>query len=142
MVLSEPLLYTPRRQDVEDDGTTLVYTTRKSTRVDKTPLVLRAPQKKPATKRFDIGSIPEIPKFRDTRLIRHGSPRARHSKTPPRGGEASTRHERDRSPPRRDGHRHTRNREREDSLDRKEQEAEELAREVTRREREIQDLKK
>ncbi|KAH7847010.1 hypothetical protein Vadar_020735 [Vaccinium darrowii] len=143
MVLSEPLLCTPRRQEVEDDGgTTLVYTTRKGSRVEKTPAVLRAPQKKPATKRFDIGNIPEIPKFRDTRLIRHGSPRGRHSKTPPRGGEASTRRERNRSPPRRDGHRHTRNREREDSLDRKEQEAEELAREVTRREREIQDLKK
>ncbi|KAH7862454.1 hypothetical protein Vadar_005027 [Vaccinium darrowii] len=143
MVLSEPLWCTPRRKEVEDDGgTTLVYTTRKGSRVEKTAAVLRAPQKKPATKRFDIGNIPEIPKFRDTRLIRHGSPRGRHSKTPPRGGEASTRRERDRSPPKRDGHRHTRNREREDSLDRKEQEAEELAREVTRQEREIQDLKK
>jgi len=142
MVVSEPLLCTPQRKDVEDDGTTLVYTTRKNTRVGKTPLVLRAPLKKPATKKFDIGNIPEIPKFRDTRLIIRDSPRERRSKTPPREKEASTRCERGRSPPRKNGHRHGKDHDRDDSLDRKEQEAEELAREVTRREREIQDLKK
>ncbi len=53
------LFYTLHDEDVENDGeTTLVHIMRKSAKVDKTPAVLKAPQKKPAARRFNIGHIP------------------------------------------------------------------------------------